>query len=232
VAEGSTVTLNVGRGPDQVAVPDLAGKTVQEAATILQQAGLTLAATQDQQVVEDEKLVGKIIGQDPAPGAQANKDTPVRVKVGIAPEKVTVINVVGQSKDTAKSNLDSIGLVVNVAEVDSVKPKDEVVSQDPKAGTKLNKGGTVTLTVSKGNQIAMPDLVGLSQQQAQAKLQALGWTGLFDSSTVSTGNQDEVNKIVEQDPAVGQPLSKDQTVRIQVGKQGGPPPPTTTTTTT
>jgi serine/threonine-protein kinase len=227
VAEGSTVTLNVGKGPDQVAVPDLNGKTVQEAATILQQAGLTLAATQDQEVVDDEKLVGKIIGQDPAAGAQAAKDTPVRVKVGIAPEKVSVINVVGQSKDTAKSNLESIGLVVNVVEVDSVKPKDEVLSQDPKAGTKLNKGGTVTLNVSKGNQIAMPDIVGLTVQQAQTKLQSLGWTGLFDQSNVSTGNSDEVNKIVEQDPKVGQPLSKDQTVRIQVGKQGGGPPPPT-----
>jgi len=227
VAEGSTVTLNVGKGPDQVAVPDLKGKTVQEAATTLQQAGLTLAATQDEEVVQDEKLVGKIIGQDPAAGSQAAKDTPVRVKVGIAPEKVSVINVVGQDKATAKSNLESIGLVVNLVDVDSVKPKDEVISQDPKAGTKLNKGATVTLNVSKGNQIAMPDIEGLTVQEAQKKLKDLGWTGLFEQSNVSTGDPNEVNKIVNQDPGVGQPLSKDQTVRIQVGKLGGSPPTST-----
>jgi eukaryotic-like serine/threonine-protein kinase len=228
VAEGSTVTLNVGKGPDQVDVPDLNGKTIQEAATLLQQGGLTLAATQDEEVVNDDKLIGKIIGQDPAAGSKAPKDTPVRVKVGIAPEKITVINVVGQDKDTAKSNLESNGLVVNVVEVDSTKPKGEVVSQDPKAGTKLNKGATVTLSVSKSNQLTMPDLDGLSVQDARDKLQALGWTGRFDQSQVSAGTPNEVDKIVGQDPAAGQPLGKDQTVRIQVGKRNGPEPPPTT----
>jgi len=226
VAEGSTVTLNVGKGPDQVAVPDLTGKTVEEARALLEQAGLQLAATQDQKEVEDENQVGKIIEQNPAAGAQAPKDTPVRVTVGTAPEKVTVINVVGQSKDTAKSNIEAIGLTVNIQEVDSVEPKDKVVAQDPKAGTKLNKGATVTLSVSKGNQIAMPDIEGLSVQEAQKKLHDLGWTGLFDQSNVSTGDPNEVNKIVAQDPQPGQPLSKDQTVRIQVGKLGGPEPTT------
>ena len=227
VEQGATVTLNVGTGPGQVAVPDLAGKTIQEATALLQQAGLMLAATQDEEVVDDEKLVGKIIGQDPAAGTQAAPNTPVRVKIGIAPEKVNVIDVVGQSKNTAKSNLEAVGLVVNVVEVDSVEAKDRVLSQDPKAGTKLNKGATVTINVSKGNQIAMPDLDGLSVQQAQNKLQQLGWTGLFDQSQVSTGDPNEVNKIVNQEPAPGQPLSKDQTVKIQVAKLGGTAPTTT-----
>ena len=227
VEQGATVTLNVGTGPGQVAVPDLAGKTIQEATALLQQAGLMLAATQDEEVVDDEKLVGKIIGQEPAAGAQAAPNTPVRVKIGIAPEKVNVIDVVGQSKNTAKSNLEAVGLVVNVVEVDSVEAKDRVLSQDPKAGTKLNKGATVTINVSKGNQIAMPDLDGLSVQQAQNKLQQLGWTGLFDQSQVSTGDPNEVNKIVNQEPAPGQPLSKDQTVKIQVAKLGGTAPTTT-----
>jgi eukaryotic-like serine/threonine-protein kinase len=223
VAEGSTVTLNVGKGPQQIAVPNLTGKTVDEARALLDQSGLTLAATQDEQVVEDEKLVGKIVSQDPAAGASATPDTPVRVKVGTAPEKVTVINVVGQSKDTAKSNLEAIGLAVNLVEVDSVEPKDEVVAQDPKSGAKINKGAPVTLSVSKGNQIAMPELRGLTAQQARNRLQQLGWTGLFDESDVATNDPNEVNRIVNQDPGMGKPLSKDQTVRVQVGRLGVPP---------
>ena len=224
VAQNSTVTLNVGKGPGQTSVPDLTGKTIQEATALLQQAGLTLAAAQDEEVVDDDKLVGKIIGQDPAPGTQTARDTPVRVKVGIAPDKVNVIDVVGQTKNTAKSNLEAIGLVVKVVEIDSTEQKDKVVSQDPKGGTKLNKGATVTINVSKANQVAMPNLEGMSVQQAQNKLQQLGWTGLFDQSQVSTGDQREDNKIVNQDPAPGEPLSKDQTIKIQVGKFGSPVP--------
>jgi eukaryotic-like serine/threonine-protein kinase len=227
VADGSTVTLNVGRGPDQVQVPDLTGKTVEEAQALLQQAGLQLAANQEQREVEDDKQVGKIVAQDPAPGAQAAKDTQVRVTVGTAQEKVTVIHVVGQDKDDAKRNLEAIGLTVNLVEVDSVESKDEVVDQDPKSGTKLNKGATVTLSVSRGNQFEMPDIQGMSVQQAQTRLQQLGWKGQFDETHVSTGDPNEVNKIVEQDPKPGQPAGKEQNIRIQVGKQGGPQPTTT-----
>ena len=82
----------------------------------------------------------------------------------------------------------------------------------------------MTLNVSKGNQIAMPDITGLTQQQAQNRLQQAGWTGLFDETEVPTTDPNEINKILEQEPKAGQPLSKDQTVRIQVGKLGGPPP--------
>jgi serine/threonine-protein kinase len=227
VEQSSTVTLNVGKGPGQTSVPDLTGKTVQEAGALLQQAGLTLAAAQDQEVVNDDKLVGKIIGQDPAPGTQTARETPVRVKVGIAPDKVVVIDVVGQSRNTAKSNLESIGLEVKVVEVDSTEQKDKVISQDPKAGTKLNKGATVTINVSKENQIQMPNLEGMSVQQAQNTLQKLGWTGPLEQSQVSTGDPNEVNKVVGQDPPPGEPLSKDQKVKIQVGKLGSPTPTTT-----
>jgi len=227
VDEGSTVTLNIGKAPAQVAVPDLSGKTVEEAKVLLEQATLTLG-TQDEQVVEDEKLVGRIVGQDPAANAQAAPNSQVKLIIGTAPEQETVLDVVGSNKDTAKRNLESLGFVVVINEIDSVEDKDKVINQDPKAGTKLNKGATVTLAVSKGNQIEMTDIEGLTVPQAQAKLQSLGWTGLFEQVQTNTTDPGEVNKILRQDPDAGQPLSKDQKVRIQVGKLGAPEPTTTT----
>ncbi len=227
VDEGSTVTLNIGKAPAQVAVPDLAGKTVEEAKVLLEQAKLTLG-TQEEQVVEDEKLVGRIVAQDPAAAAQAAPNSPVKLVVGTAPEKETVLDVVGSNRDTAKRNLESLGFVVVINDVDSVEDKDKVVSQDPKAGTELNKGATVTLAVSKGNQIEMPDIEGMTVPQAQSKLQSLGWTGLFEQSQTPTTDPDEINKVLRQDPDAGQPLSKDQKVRIQVGKLGVTEPPPTT----
>jgi eukaryotic-like serine/threonine-protein kinase len=225
VAEGTTVTLNVGKGPDVVAVPDVNGKTPDDAKTALEAAGLTLASNIQQQVVEDEKQVGKVIAQDPAANAQVPLKSPVRITVGTAPEKASVINVVGQNKETAKDNLESLGLVVNLVDVDSTEDKDIVVAQDPKAGTKLNKGATVTLSVSRGNQIEMPDLVGMTPSQARAKLQQLGWTGLIEESPVSADSPEQLGKIVDHQPAPGQPLSRDQKVLVQVGRLG--PTPTT-----
>lgn len=227
VAENSTVTLNVGKGPDMVQVPDLTGKTVEEATALLQQAHLTLASNQEQRVVDDPNQVGKIVGQDPAPGSQTALNGQVRVTVGTAPEQVSVLNVVGSDKGTAKSNLESLGLVVNIVEVDSVEDKDKVIAQDPKAGTKLNKGATVTLNVSKGNQIEMPDLVGMTVAQAKARLQSLGWTGLIEESAVTPDSPDQIGKIQDHQPAPNQPLSKDQKVLVQVARLGTP---TTTAT--
>jgi serine/threonine-protein kinase len=223
VAERSTVTLNVGKGPNRVTVPALSGKTVEEAKTLLERAGLTLAATQDRRVVNDARLVGKIIGQQPAGNARVAPNTAVRVAVGIArrrpapPEQVNLINVVGQTRSTATSNLEAIGLVVNVEEVDHTAPRDEVVAQNPKSG-KLNKGATVTISVSRGNQIAMPDIHGLTVAEAQDTLQRLGWTGLLEQTPVPTADPNQDGKILDQQPNTDQPLSRDQAVHIQIGQ--------------
>jgi beta-lactam-binding protein with PASTA domain len=75
----------------------------------------------------------------------------------------------------------------------------------------------------------MPDLVGMTVREAQNELGKAGWTGLFEQSQVPTADPNENNRILDQQPKKGQPLSKDQTVRIQVGKMGNG---TTTTTTT
>ncbi|HEY0638015.1 MAG TPA: Stk1 family PASTA domain-containing Ser/Thr kinase [Pseudonocardiaceae bacterium] len=227
VAEGAEVVLNVGKAPAAVPVPDTVGKSLDEASALLQQAGFTVGAT-EQQEVDDEEQVGKVVGQDPPAGTPTAPNTPIKLIIGAAREQVNVIDVVGQNRNTAKSNLEGIGLVVNVVEVDSVEAKDTVVSQDPKGGTKLNVGGTVTINVSKGNQIKMPDLNGMTQEQAQRELERLGWTGLFEVAPVNTTRPGEVDKILEQDPAPDQPLSKDQKVRIQVGRLGVGPGPTTT----
>lgn len=226
VARHSTVRLNVGMGPEQVTVPDLTGKTTQEATILLSQAGLALLPAWDEQVVADGKLIGKIIKQDPAPNTQAAKDSPVRVTIGIGARvlKVTVINVVGQLTDTAAGRLQAIGFFVRLVEVDSVEPAGEVVGQNPRAGAQLDRGATVVLNVSKGNQFTMPDLVGDTVAQAQGKLRALGWTGTFDQLSVEAGGPSEVGKIVKHNPGAAQPTGWTQTVQIHVGMIG----PTTT----
>jgi serine/threonine-protein kinase len=232
VDKGSLVTLNVGRGPDQVPVPDLTNMTPDQAAAALQAVGLTLSPTQDSKPVDDPNQVGKVLTQAPAPGQQVAVQTAVRITVGSTQNKVTMINVVGEDYDTAASNLQNIGLQVTRNDVSSATQQGQVIAQDQKAGSKVSRNTTVTLSVSKGDQLQMPDLTGLSKGQAQQKLQGMGWNGQLVEADV-TGQFNQLGKIIDQQPTAGSQLTNNQTVQIQVvtkfGNGGGP---TTTTTTT
>jgi serine/threonine-protein kinase len=89
---------------------------------------------------------------------------------------ITVESVVGQNEATARAALEAQGLTVSVVR----KPNDKmakglVVRQDPGAGTKLNKGENVELTVSDGaGSVKVPDVQGLSFDEAQSTLQDKG----------------------------------------------------------
>ena len=67
VDPGSTIAVNVSAGPPQVAVPDLGGRIVGEAASALQSAGLQRKLDY---VVDPNAPLGTVMKQDPAPAAQ------------------------------------------------------------------------------------------------------------------------------------------------------------------
>jgi eukaryotic-like serine/threonine-protein kinase len=202
--KGSTITLEVSNGPGDVRVPSVERLTKERA--IKELANVDLKVTQD---------------EEPS-------DT---IKRGFAtrtgPEAVTVPDVVGLSRDSAESQLDGKGLEVVVQEISSDKPKDEVVSQSPTGGTRLQKGERVTITVSKGKEKAqVPDVVGLSSGDAASTLRSAGLGVVKHTRTVD--NQDEDGNVIDQSPAGGSEVDKGRQVVIVVGKfkaQTTPTPP-------
>lgn len=88
--------------------------------------------------------------------------------------QIAVPNLVGQQFNLARLQLEKAGLKVVRQEQDSPKPADEVLGQAPKAGAKLQKGDTVTLTVS-ATTIAVPNVINLPFDQANAQLVAAGF---------------------------------------------------------
>jgi eukaryotic-like serine/threonine-protein kinase len=218
VDKGSTITLDVGNGPETVKVPSLIDLTPEQAEGQLRQAGLALAANQQQQVVSEETKIGKIVAQNPLPLVDVPAGTQIQITIGVAPSKVKIINVVGDSFEEAKNNLEAQDLVVQRQDVDSSKPRNEVTDQDPKANTEVNKGTTVTLQVSKGNQIQMPDITGDTVEEAKAKLQALGWSGTINEASTPAERPNDAGKIVEQEIAAGQQITSDQAINVKVAE--------------
>ena len=225
---GTTVRLDVGAGPAEVEVPNLLGLDRVQAQASLQQVGLVLSPDQGTQVAEDDKDIGRVLVQDPAAGGRLAKGKAVAITVGVAPETVGVPDVVGTNIDQAQRNIVVAHLTAAVQDVDSTAPKGQVLRQNPGGGNTVKAGTTVTLTVSRGNQIQMPDLRGQTPTQAQNALRKLGWTGTLKQVFTPVEDAAQVGFIVAQDVPVGTGFARDQTITITVGQSNAATSTTTT----
>jgi serine/threonine-protein kinase len=139
----------VGTGPSSVKVPDLSGNTPDQAAAILDGAGLKLG--QQTEGPSDDVPQGQIFEQQPAAGAAVEPGSAVSVTVSSGPELSTVPNVVGETAEQAKADLWNALFASTAVTVPSNKPEGTVVSTDPPAGTRADwRAITVTVNVSAG----------------------------------------------------------------------------------
>jgi eukaryotic-like serine/threonine-protein kinase len=219
VKKSSTVQLFVGKAPEDVKVPNLKGLSQQEANDRLKEAGLVLDQEIKKREADTEQDVGKVIGQDPPPGQQIQAGDSVRIAIGTKPQTVQLSDFSGQSYEQAAANISKLGLTPMRNDVAGTQPEGTVVSQDPSAG-KVRKGSTVTLTVSKGNQIQMPDVRNLTPEEAQATLEGAGWNGTLTTTETSTTDPTAIGRVISSSPSAGGALRKDQTVVIKVGQLG------------
>jgi eukaryotic-like serine/threonine-protein kinase len=219
-----TLTLVVGQEAAKVPVPDLSTLTPEEAGAKLQEAGLGLDPTYGEEETDDDSLIGKVTSQDPASGTQVAKGSQVKITIGKEKDKVDVPNVVGDDFDSAKSQLEGLGFTVNKQDQPSDKPQNQVIAQDP-AGGKARPGSTITLTVSTGeddsDKITIPDLTGMTPQEATQQLRGLGWTGDLNQQPGETTDPDEFGKIIEQQQSPNSKIDKDENIGVIVATKLG-----------
>jgi serine/threonine-protein kinase len=134
----SVVKLIVSDGPAPVAVPNVAGKSYDDAAAVLTNSKLKAKKGED---FSDTVAPGVVIRTDPAAAASVPRDSTVTVVVSKGPELVAVPSVVGLPIEQAAAKIQAAGLVADVQNFGTGKP---VRAQDPATG-KLKKGSKVTL---------------------------------------------------------------------------------------
>jgi beta-lactam-binding protein with PASTA domain/tRNA A-37 threonylcarbamoyl transferase component Bud32 len=221
VPKGSQVTLIVSSGKEITDVPDLTGMTTSRAEKALSDAGLKLKSQVAEQA-SDTVPAGQIMTQNPAQGSQVSKGTEVAITVSTGSEQVRVPTVTGQTVDEARANLEGAGFVVQVNEVDSTQPTGRVLSASDE-GARVAKGTTITLTVSKGNQIQLPDLNGKDFSDVFGALRNAGWEGSQSDIRRDNVNQIDplaVDKVVGQSPSAGATVGKNDPVTVRVNVLG------------
>ncbi len=129
-------------------VPDLSGKTAEEARAALDRVTLNCTLTEQ---YSDTVEAGKVVSQSIAPGTQVDERTTVEVVISKGKEPKVMINVVGSSQAEAVSALEALGLrvIINTENSDTVSAGC-VVWQSVSAGTTLYAGDSVTLVISAG----------------------------------------------------------------------------------
>ena len=139
---GTTVKVYVSKGAEPIAVPDLAGKSQQEATRTLTGLGFKVATTS---VFSDTVPQGTVVKNDPSSGT-APKGSTVTLTVSKGPDVVPVPDVVGKKPDEATKILETAGF--SVVRKDAFFSKGrKVYATDPSAGTKARRGSTVTIGV-------------------------------------------------------------------------------------
>ena len=196
---------------DKVDVPKVTGKPETEARQALEAAGFTVEVTTRSSAEIDPGLV---IDQTPAAGQKAKKGSVVDLTVSAGRDQVEVPDVVGGSKAEATTTLRNAGLFESPDEVFSDKPAGEVLAQNPPAGQLVPEGSTVTITVSKGTEIAkVPNAVDKERAAAE---KALADAGFVVTVVEEFSAEVEVGRVIRQDPAAGDEAAAGSTVTITV----------------
>jgi serine/threonine-protein kinase len=134
--------------PPKVSVPRLIGLKEQEALVRLGQVGL-----RPKEVYRATKQPSHVVvSQKPQEATEVRRGGQVTLVIDSGAPKVAVPDLTGKSFADAQAALDKLGLDSTQTQVTSSQPAGTIVDQAPKAGGKLAKGSTVTLSVSKGQQ--------------------------------------------------------------------------------
>ncbi|MDT5179679.1 MAG: eukaryotic-like serine/threonine-protein kinase [Mycobacterium sp.] len=216
LAGGDAVTIDVSAGPEQREMPNCANLVVKDCLTALADVGF--AHIEQLPVASATVPQNMVIATVPTAGRPSVLVDEVAIKVSTGAEARRVPDVSGQTVAEAIANLKSAGFeTVLRGPVDSNFPSGDVVFTDPRAGTSLSVRSAIMLKVSRGNQFAMPNLVGMTYVEAVPYLQSLGYVGALLNGGDIPGADEDQNRVVQQAPPAGASINRDGTITLRYG---------------
>jgi beta-lactam-binding protein with PASTA domain len=196
---------------DQTQVPRVTGKQLVEARAIMERAGFEVQTER----VQSAQPFDQVLDQDPNGGDEADQGSTVTLEVSGGPGDVLVPAVEHLSEVQAVRELHKAGLEVTTdPEFSDKVKKGFAIRTVPHEGAEVTKGTRVRLLVSQGpEQVAVPDVTGLSQASAESRLRDAHLEVQVDekeSEDVPEGD------VISQDPAAGTDVARNSTVTIAV----------------
>ena len=185
-------------------VPDVKGLTFEEAQAELNEKGLGIKNAGSS--ASEQYEAGQIISQTPDALTTAEEHTTIEVIVSSGKGEVSVPSVTGMDETTAYNTLSNAGFTpVKDYAYNGDVAQGNVIEQSPAAGSLGKSGDSVKIVISRGTEqegattIAVPSVLGLTEDAARAAIQNAGLT----VGNITSGNSDTVasGQIISQSPA-------------------------------
>jgi serine/threonine-protein kinase len=219
IKEGETVTIVYNPSNAPMAVPNLAGMTIDQARAALLNLGLTIGVITPQN--DPTAPADTIIASVPKAGEQVLGGATIDLTVSQGSGVVQIPNVQGQTSQAARSVLEGEPykfLITVVEEASATVESSRVTRTSPTIGADTTKGASVTIYVSTGQAtVAVPLVSGLTEAQARAKLTSSGFIVKVEYIEVATGNAND-GRVIAQDPSMNVQSTPGSQVLLKVGK--------------
>jgi eukaryotic-like serine/threonine-protein kinase len=204
---------------DSVAVPDVVGRTVDEAEQVL--AGLDLLS--EVTVEESDRSPGTVIRTDPAAGRALAPGSVVTLVEAVR-AAVAVPDVVAEPVAAAQQRIATAGLLSRVVTEGSAGEPGTVVRTEPAAGNLVAPGSEVVLVVAEPTTVQVPEVTQLTLAQARREIEGRGLVVAAEGPIVNAerGLCQEGDGftgpciVEEQQPGPGAPVPEGSTVRLVV----------------
>lgn len=179
----------------EVIVPDVKGQSMIMAKQTLEEKNLRVRV---QEEFSTDVESGKVFKQDPEAGSKVKEERTVTIYVSKGGESLEMPDLKGLSKADAVAKLEKMGLKVgSIYEKNSDDEPGTVIATDPRAGSRISKGHSVDITVSKGQKnknVSVPDVAGMNVENARNTLSAAG----FKVSISTQASKQAKNTVISQ----------------------------------
>ena len=213
----AVVGLQVALRLREVAVPNLVGQSVEQAATTLGRLGLEVRV-EPLDRIDPNVPAGHVADQDPATGLTTRSGRSVKVWLSSGASAGSVPTLIGQSERGARARLAEDALRLNgISEIRSNRyPTDAVVAQEPPP---RGSASTVSVLINRGERGAtyvMPDLIGVHGADAAEVLRARG----FRVSVVGDHPYPDVEPgvVLRQFPQTGFQIAHGEAISLEVSR--------------
>jgi beta-lactam-binding protein with PASTA domain len=213
----AAASMRVALRAREVQVPNLTGRTPNEATAIAADLGLTLKVD-DSRRADAQVPPGRVLAQDPPAGSTARRQRTLKVWLSAGRRSTVVPMLVGETERTAQLRLSQDGITVaDVAEISSQTfAPDVVVAQTPPA---RSAAANVALLINRGERGAsyvMPDLIGVNGDRAADILRDRGFRVAVVGSNPYPGVA--AGTVIRQSPQSGFQIGPGEPISLEVSR--------------
>ncbi|MCE7083155.1 Stk1 family PASTA domain-containing Ser/Thr kinase [Streptomyces sp. ST2-7A] len=186
-----------------------------EAQQLIEDAGLRVEFREEfSPVVAADHVISTV----PERGDRIRRNGTVTVTLSRGPEVIEVPDVSGMPEDTARGALRDVGLTPgdSAAEFHPTVPRGAVISTEPAAGVERRPDSAVALTISRGREVSVPEVLGLPEGTAIQRLREIGLEVEVEGERVHS--EREAGAVAGQSPEVGESVGEGDTITLEISK--------------